>query len=151
MECTLDAEPSTGGFVSKGTEFSHDSHPTAVRPFKKYQRNTEFSCNNLQMYLNNETVYSLYRAQQQMGQSTVPPGLVATLIFPEADGSRNLLDPREKPAQDKCCLPWLVSHENQGSQTPSGIKDKRQKIKKGKNPNPQTRVLLIRALLPHNQ
>lgn len=72
------------------------------------------------MYLNNKKIYLLYRAQQQMCQFTIPPCLVATLIFPEADGSRNLLDPREKPAQDKCCLPWLVSHENQGSQTPWG-------------------------------
>lgn len=86
-----------------------------------------------------------------MGQCTVPPGLVATLIFPEADGSRNLLDPREKPARDKCCPPWLVSHENQGSQTPSGFKERRKIIKKGKKtPKPQSRVLLIRALLPHN-
>lgn len=59
----------------------------------------------------------------------IPPCLVATLIFPEADGSRNLLDPGEKPAQDKCCLPWLVSHENQGSQTPLGGK----KTHRGKN------------------
>jgi len=65
-----------------------------------------------------------------MCQFTVPPGLVATLIFPEADGSRNLLDPREKPAQDKCCLPWLVSHENQGSPRPLGFKKKNKKEKR---------------------
>jgi len=70
----------------------------------------------------------LYRVQQCLYQFTIPPCLAAMLILPEVDGSRNLFDPREKLAQDKCCLPWLVSHENQSSQIPLGVKTKKSYI-----------------------
>lgn len=90
---------------------------------KNTTETTCFSYSTLQIYLRNfKEVYLLYKVQQQLYQFTIPPCLAATRMLPEVDGSRNLFDPREKLAQDKCCLPWLVSHENQSSQIPLGMK-----------------------------